>query len=136
MNMINSFLGRMHLASHIELLNDEKKRLIKEGVEYFNKLSKIKRNALPFLPNGFCNFGDDFVVSGLQESDTIYLAVWNLGEAGEKQIEFDSAIKNASVGYPLNNKLSYFINESSLNIKFTENYQARFFEIQLKLDHH
>ena len=33
MNMINSFLGRMHLASHLELLSDDKIALIREGVD-------------------------------------------------------------------------------------------------------
>ena len=31
MNMINSFLGRMHLASHLELLSEEKFALVREG---------------------------------------------------------------------------------------------------------
>jgi len=34
MNMINSFLGRMHLASHIELLSDEKKCLLKKEFHF------------------------------------------------------------------------------------------------------
>ena len=41
MNMINSFLGRMHLASHLELLDEEKKALVKEGVEFYKSIRKI-----------------------------------------------------------------------------------------------
>ena len=131
MNMINSFLGRMHLASHLELLNDEKKALVKEGVEYFNQLSEVKAKALPVLPNGFCNFGDTFVVSGLRDEDRLYLAVWNLGEIGEKKIDLGSGIKCAKISYPKTDMLQYWINESCLTVIFTEEYQARFFEIQL-----
>lgn len=131
MNMINSFLGRMHLASHLELLNDEKKALVKEGVEYFNTLSKVKEQSLPFMPDGFCNFGDTLVVSGLRKDKTIYLAVWNLGEAGEQQIELGECIEHAQISYPRENKLPYSVSRSSLKISFTEDYQARFFEIHL-----
>ncbi len=132
MNMINSFLGRMHLASHLELLNDAKKALVKEGVDYFNKLSEVKKKALPFMPNGFCNFGDELVVSGLKDHETIYLAVWNLGEIGEKCIDMGGLIESARVGYPQNNTLQYSVDGSHLKVSFTEEYQARFFEIQLK----
>lgn len=132
MNMINSFLGRMHLASHLELLNDAKKALVKEGVEYFNKLSEAKKTAFPFLPNGFCNFGDGMVVSGLKCQDKIYLAFWNLGETGEKCINLGTNIESAEVAYPKNNRLDYSIDGNLLKITFTEEYQARFFEIQLK----
>lgn len=131
MNMINSFLGRMHLASHLELLNDEKKALVKEGVDYFNELSKVKEKALPFLPNGFCNFGDNLVVSGLKDINTIYLAVWNLGVAGGKQIDLGVFIESAQMSYPKKNMLPYSVNGSCLKVSFTEDYQARFFEIQL-----
>lgn len=121
--------GRMHLASHLELLNDEKKALVKEGIEYFNELSKVKEQALPFMPNGFCNFGDKLVASGLRYDDTIYLAEWNLGEAGEKEIDLGALIESAQVSYPKKNTLQYSASGSSLKISFTEDYQARFFEL-------
>lgn len=127
MNMINSFLGRMHLASHLELLDDEKKALVKEGIECYNKLSQIKETALPFMPNGFCNFGDTFVASGIKEEDKIYLAVWNLGEIGEKKIDLGSQIMAAKIIYPQKNTLPYTTDGSCLGITFTEAYQARFF---------
>lgn len=132
MNMINSFLGRMHLASHLELLDDEKRALVNEGIDCFNKLSQVKEKALPFMPHGFCNFGDKLVVSGLQYDNTIYLAVWNLGEVGEQCVELGKIIEDADVCYPRNNKLKYSVNGSCLNIFFEEDYQARFLEIHVK----
>ena len=44
-NMINSFLGRMHLASHLEYLNEHQMDLIREGVAYYNTLSEMKKTA-------------------------------------------------------------------------------------------
>ena len=129
MNMINSFLGRMHLASHLELLNDRKKDLVREGVAYANKLSEMKNRALPYMPMGFCNFGDTLVASGLREKNVIYLAVWNLGEAGEKHIDLGMKIEKVQVAYPRQNMLHYSVDGSELIITFIEKYQARFFEI-------
>ena len=38
-NMINSFLGRMHLASHLDRMSEHQIAIIKEGVEYYNSLT-------------------------------------------------------------------------------------------------
>ena len=43
MNMLNSFLGRMHLASHLEMLPERQLALVKEGIEYFDALSAVKK---------------------------------------------------------------------------------------------
>lgn len=129
MNMINSFLGRMHLASHLELLSEKKLELVKEGIQYYQKLSEIKDKAFGFWPNGFCNFGDSLVAAGLKCENRIYLAVWNLGEAGEKVIDIGKNIRHAEVAYPKKNGLKYEVEGSRIKITFTEAYQARFFEI-------
>ena len=131
MNMINSFLGRMHLASHLELLVDEKQDLVREGIEYFNQLSTIKKQALPFVPNGFCNFGDPFVTSGMKVGNHVYLAVWNLGQVGEQTVDLGATICMAEMSYPKKDDFSYSVDGSLLKLMFTEEYQARFFELVL-----
>ena len=78
MNMINSFLGRMHLASHLELLNENNLQLVKEGVDYYNSLIEAKKSATPYFPLGFAKFRDSIVASGFETKNKIYLAVWNL----------------------------------------------------------
>ena len=132
MNMINSFLGRMHLASHLELLDEKKKALVKEGVAYFKELSKVKEAALPFMLNGFCNFGDELVVSGLRYDNILYLAVWNLGNTKERKIQLGKPIESAEIVFPQKYTIPYSVNGECLDIMFTEDYQARFFEIHLK----
>ena len=132
MNMINSFLGRMHLASHLELLNEEKFALVKEGVDYYNSIRKAKKNALPYMPIGFTNFGKTLVASGLLTDEKLYLAVWNLG--GEKKVSIpleDIAPKSAKVAYPACSTLECRLNGNNIEIEFTEDYQARMFEIEI-----
>ena len=132
MKMINSFLGRMHLASHLELLNEEKFALVREGVDYYNRIREAKKTALPYMPIGFTNFGKTLVVSGLLTDKKLYLAVWNLG--GEKNVSIplgEITPKSASVAFPANNKVNCGLDGNTLNIQFTEDYQARMLEIDV-----
>ncbi len=130
MNMINSFLGRMHLASHIDLMNDEQKALVNEGVAYYNKFAESKKKALPVFPLGFANEGQEVVSSGLKIGDTLYLAVWNLGDAAKAEIPVDAEYTKAVCSYPLSNQLPYELKNGRLTVEFTDKCQARFFEVR------
>lgn len=133
MNMINAFLGRMHLASHIELLNQEKRELIAEGINYYKRLSAVKKEALPYFPLGFTDFSKPFVASGLKTADSLYLAVWNL--KGPRKVKIpvgDLEIESIKVAYPEKLRTKWCLRSGSLEIDFTEKEQARFFEIKLK----
>lgn len=129
MNMINSFLGRMHLASDLSLLGDEQFSLVSEGVEYYKSLSKEKKSATPYFPCGFTRYGEDFVSAGFETEERIYLAAWNLGGELCREIPILNAT-SAKCAYPQNNDLSFSLKNGRLNIEFTEKYQARFFEIE------
>ena len=129
-NMINSFLGRMHLASRIHLLSDKKFALVKEGVEYYNKLSEIKKTVLPYFPCAFTRFGAKTVSCGLKSANTVYLAVWNFDAAKTVNLRLDGKILSARIAYPMNADTEYSFTDDVLSINFTGR-QARFFEIRL-----
>lgn len=130
MNMINSFLGRMHLASHIELLSDEKRALISEGVQYFDSLTETKKKAIPYFPLGFTDFSKDTVIGGLQHENKLYLGVWNLGGCRHKSFFAEKEIANAKIVYPKGDgKVSFAQNK--LEIELPEDYSARFVEVEL-----
>lgn len=128
MNMINSFLGRMHLASHLERLEDRQLLLVKEGVEYYKSLVTAKKNGLPKFPCGFNNFSNDFVVAGFETEEKLYLAVWNMGEQLHREITL-KGYKNVICAYPNANSLTFNYKNDTLSIEFTQKYQARFFEL-------
>ena len=129
MNMINSFLGRMHLASHVELLSEDKQELIREGIDYFNKLSEVKGKALPYLPFGFTDFTKQSVACGLLHGDTLYLAVWNLG-GGDVTVPLERTVKEAVVAYPAGADTRLTVEGDRVTVHVTEEYQARFLEIR------
>ena len=130
MNMINSFLGRMHLASHLELLSTKKFSIVKEGVDYYKKLSKIRASALPIFPTGFTRFGNKSVVCGLREGKKIYLAVWNLGKEQQVEIPLNYSIKNAKLTYPSFASTKFYLEKDKLVVDFEEKNAARFFELE------
>lgn len=133
MNMVNSMLGRMHLASAVHLLSDNKLELIAEGIRYYNQIVSAKKRAIPYFPMGFSHFNQQKVVSGFVGNKTIYLAVWNLGGDGEIEIPITNyAVKSAKIAYPLCAKEQVETTSSSVKIKLAKDeYVARFLEIEV-----
>jgi alpha-galactosidase len=132
MNMINSFLGRMHLASHVELLSDDKRALIAEGIACYKSIAAAKKNAVPYFPLGFTDFSKDFAASGFIAGGVLYLAVWNLQGAKTVTVPLPGlSVKYAEIAYPRAHGTPFCCTESELTVKFTAPFQARFFEIIL-----
>lgn len=100
MNMVNSFLGRMHLASHLERMNEHQLGLVREGVTFYETLNEVRRHGLPILPWGFTQFGAKQVCAGLRDGNDIHLAVWCLGDELCADIPLPGAIAEAKIAYP------------------------------------
>lgn len=130
-NMINSLLGRMHLASHLERLDSRQMALVQEGIAYYNALTPIKKQALPYFPLGFTGFGTDHICAGLKHENKLYLAVWCL--AGEKQVAIPMPGKAAlaQVGYPSSSSAQITINDDSLLVSFPKAPSAVFLEVTI-----
>lgn len=134
MNMINSFLGRIHLASHLELLDEHKLSLISEGIAFYDSIIPFKKEAVPCMPLGLTSFGKTLVASGLKHDTTLLLAVWNLG--GESAVEIplgDLTPKSVRIVYPTvpAYTIPCSIRDNVLHVEFTQNIQARMLEIAL-----
>ena len=129
MNMINSFLGRMHLASHLELLSEGQLALITEGVAYYNRLTVAKKTALPYFPCGFTRFGADHVVAGFTSAGKAYLAVWCL--AGEKVVTVQvDGYTNVKIAYPSSTDTKATLKDGTLTVEFSATKQAVFMELE------
>ena len=128
-NMVNSLLGRIHLASRIDLLSKEKFALIQEGIEVYDSLTEFKKEALPFFPTGFASFKSKYVSTGLTNGDKAYLSVWSTGGGSSFLIPLKGYTKARCV-YPKKNSLAYSLNNGVLTIEFNEPYQARLFELE------
>lgn len=132
LNMVNSLLGRMHLASDLSKLSDKQFALVKEGVDYYNYLSADKKKAVPVFPKGFTRFGAKETVAGLKCGNKIYLAVWNLSKSARTvSVNLKNGVKTAKVGYPVSLPTAFDFAGSTLNVDFKDGQYARFFEIEI-----
>ena len=130
MNMINSFLGRMHLASHLELMSEHQLGLVREGVEYYDALTKAKLDAVPTFPLGFAHFGDENCAGGFISGGTVYLAVWHLHGATRVKIPFKNRIGEVKIAYPKASAVDYKNGSYELEVTFNGEPEAVFFEIK------
>ncbi|MBR2860736.1 MAG: alpha-galactosidase [Clostridia bacterium] len=131
-NMINAVLGRIHFASPVQQLSEDKMALVREGVDFYKKIVPEKLQAVPYWPNGYNLVGDTSVSVGLKTDNKIYLAVWNL--RGDKTVTVplaDVKAKNVVVAYPKSLATDFSFDENSITVNFTEDVQARIFEITL-----
>ena len=131
-NMINSFLGRMHLASHLELMNEHQLDLVREGVKYYDSIRDAKTKAIPIFPLGYASFGDGNCVGGFKADGVTYLAVWHLHGATRVTIPLENEIANAEIGYPKKSQINYTVNSRELTVDFGCEPEAVFFEIKEK----
>ncbi len=133
MNMVNSFLGRMHLASHLDYMNEHQLALVKEGVAFFHSLTELKKKADPYLPYGFTKYGEPRVASGLKAGKTIALSVWNLGEGvTDQDISIEEGIASVKMGYPSAPNAKFSHDGKTLHVEFDEPKSAAFFFIETK----
>ena len=121
----------MHLASHLDYLNEHQMDLICEGVAYYNTLSEMKKTALPYFPLGFTTFGEKAVCAGLKNDNKIYLAVWNL--KGEKEIVVPIAedITDAKITYPTKSAVQLNVCNDIIQLTCPETPCAVFLEITI-----
>ena len=130
-NMINSFLGRMHLASRLYYLDERQMDLIREGVAYYNSLSEAKKTALPYFPMGFTSFGEKVVCAGLKTENKIYLAVWNLKGERSIFIPVSEKIVDAKIAYPSNTSTFLCTNDRGIDVVCPISPCAVFLEITI-----
>lgn len=131
MNMINSFLGRMHLASHLDWMDEHQMQLVKDGVKVYNDITPFKKEALPVFPLGFTGFGDKQVCSGLRKDKEIYLAVWCLGDELTVNIPLDGIVADTKFVYPYEPNAALSWEGKDLTVTFQRPKTAAFLKITL-----
>lgn len=133
MNMVNALLGRIHLASRVNLLNGKKQALIREGIALYNRMTPDKLCCVPYLPIGYAKFGDTLVCAGIRTEKKLYLAVWNLH--GERHVEIplpEVQVASVRVAYPAASDLPFTCQNNVLTLNFNADEQARLFELEIE----
>ena len=130
MNMLNAILGRVHLASRVQLLAENKKDLIREAIRYYRSMTPYKKKCVPYLPAGYASVGDGLVSVGIMADGKLFLGVWNLKGNRDVKIPLPGiTATKAEAGYPKMLPTEYSLQDNVLSVHFTEEEQARLFEI-------
>jgi alpha-galactosidase len=58
LNIINCLIGRVHLASKLNLLCEEQQAFIARGMAYYHQLDELRNEGVPYFPNGLVSLGD------------------------------------------------------------------------------
>lgn len=128
MNMVNAMLGRVHLASHLELISERQRALVKEGIDCMKRLAAFKKRAVPSFPKGFARFGDKSAASGLCADEKMVLAVWNTGGDGKAEIMLpDYASAQCEILYPASPATDFTFANGKLTVILPNRYSARCF---------
>lgn len=136
-NMVNAMLLRIHQSGHLVYLSDERKKLVKEGLDYYKTIREDIKNALPFWPLGLSKFSDTWVSLGLNTKDKVYLAVWRRNSENDTCLIPIEHFKGEDIlvkcAYPKEENCGYSWNlyGGNLSVKLYEQFSARLFEIKL-----
>lgn len=128
MNMVNSLVGRIHLASKLYKLNDTQFSLVREGTDFYKKTERFKRSALPWYPRGFSKNGDKTLAFGLKGDKKALLFVYNMSGENRVRVRIGRA-RSVCVGYPRALKTRFTLDCGVLTVLFDGRPQARIFEI-------
>lgn len=128
MNMVNAMLGRVHLASHLELISERQRALVKEGIDCMKRLAAFKKRAVPCFPKGFARFGDKSAACGLCADEKMVLAVWNTGGDGKEEIMLpDYVSAQCEILYPASPATDFTFANGKLTVILPKGYSARCF---------
>ena len=138
-NMVNAMLLRVHQSGHLNVLSQERKDLVKEGLDYYKKIRHDIKEAVPFWPLGLSQFNDEWVSLGLRAENKIYLAVWRRS-GSQRQMSLPLSLSQEEkekiqirLAYPSYSTSSFAWNPAAgtLTVELENENMARLFEITL-----
>lgn len=128
-NLMNSMIGRVHMASKLYLFSEDKQSFMQKGIEFYHSLDSFKQNAVPFYPKGFSSFDDESLAFGLKNDGVAYLWVYNLKNDADVNIDLKGANK-VELAFPLEAvKTSFEFENEKLTYHPTQIATARLFKI-------
>ena len=129
MSMANAMLGRFHLGSKLNLLNDQQKSLVKESLDVYKTYSGLLNTSIPYFPNGFSKENDSYFVQALAFMNFDLINVTTLEKNVDVSIKLKRVIKSAEVIYPKQNNTELVIKGNELTAKGENFNRARVIKV-------
>lgn len=132
MNMVNSFIGRIHLASKLYLLPHKQLDLIREGISLYKDTCSTRLGSVPYFPLGLSKYGDPYLAFGFKKDGKGYLCVYNMHD--NKEISFYLPnVSKLELVYPTSLKTDYSFKDNRFTWKVDSSLQARIFYFEEKI---
>ena len=128
MNLLNAMIGRVHLASKLYLLNEEKQERIKNGLTFYHQLDEIRHQGVPIFPLGLSSYMDEHLAFGLKKGNKAYIWVYNMKGLKPIRIRLKKT-KEIRLAYPLDLLTKYEVKENELIFYPEKECSARLFEV-------
>ncbi|MBS6441554.1 MAG: alpha-galactosidase [Coprobacillus sp.] len=128
MNLLNAMIGRVHLASKLYLLNEEKQERIKNGLTFYHQLDEIRHQGDPIFPLGLSSYMDEHLAFGLKKGNKAYIWVYNMKGLKPIRIRLKKT-KEIRLAYPLDLLTKYEVKENELIFYPEKECSARLFEV-------
>lgn len=126
--MVSALLQRVYLSGQADRMSEEKKKLIKEGLELYKKIRCDISAGLPFYPLGIPQNGQSVACLGFEYKTCKRIAVWHFGNE-KKEITISAKHNSAQVLYPSNTKIKLESEKDNLKITFPPSLAAAIIEI-------
>ena len=132
-NLVNGALFRMQLSGEVHKLDDRQLALVKEGVAFYDSIKAFKKEAVPYLPMGFCKFFDKTVAFGLKGNGELLLAVYNLGGEKCKRIPLPNVCaRSVERAFPVASEATACLENGELIVTFTHDEEAAIFRLNIR----
>lgn len=136
-NMVNAILGRVHQSGFLNKLPEKSFKLVKEGLDCYKNIRSHIRKALPFWPLGIINIRSPYISYGLEDGNTLLIAVWRANGEESKILISIPQIKGKNISisciYPKEKLVSVSANidEGIVRVELENKYSARLFKITI-----
>lgn len=131
LNLVNSFIGRIHLASHLEKLSDNLQSLVKEGIEAYKGTVELKKRSWPYFPLGLASFGDAILAFGFRDEKKGVLCLYSMKETEEVVVDL-AGVASVKLLYPTSLECEYSFAANKLHWNPKGSPSARVFEVRFE----
>ena len=128
-SMANTMLGRIHLGSRINLLKDNQKELVKEGIEVYKSYSSLINQSYPYQIKGFASEYDKAFIQALSLPDYDLINVITLKGNIPVNFSLNKPIKSIEVIYPSHSKTNIIFNKNKVNVEPEDFPRARILKV-------
>ena len=115
-NMANALLQRLYLSGQILDLDDERLKLVREGIDVYKSIRNEISKSIPFYPIGIPNHNDDVICLGFKYPKCKRMVLSSFANT-DREVMIPTEYKKAKILYPSHTKITLSNTDDGLNVK-------------------